>query len=420
MSKRSISLALSVFIFIAGVKAQSDFRPGYIITLHGDTIKGLINYRSDIANSKECIFKKEADQEKVVYTPDQIESYLFIDGKYYISSNSLNYKFKDHVFVEYVIKGLVSIYFYRDEEKNHYFISKDTLFTELDHYVAVNGMSGDDNLAAEKSQTYKGQLKYLMRDQPSIYKKVDGIVCNTKDLISLTNEYQQLSCPSQECMQYEKKTKKDVKIKFGIFYSVGLSHLSSPPYNMYINDYDVIKSLDFKTTFTHEIGTTFDLYLNVIGENKYIIQVSPALNFVNYKSYTERLISPLIYSYKVNIKFTTLKIPLIFKYSFYSSNWLLIPYIKIGAGCAIYLNQKGTYEYGSVLMSADTDQGQDFIQSLTTSYDTKPKKFYFLAGAGTDIKCGERLLFIGATYEYGDGQLKGSRSDAQLQVGFQF
>ncbi|MGB8491122.1 MAG: hypothetical protein WCE64_08685, partial [Bacteroidales bacterium] len=50
-TKRVFSLALTIIIFSVA-SAQSDFRSGYIITLQGDTINGLINFRGDKANAK--------------------------------------------------------------------------------------------------------------------------------------------------------------------------------------------------------------------------------------------------------------------------------------------------------------------------------------------------------------------------------
>jgi len=399
------------------IEAQSDFRPGYIITLQGDSIKGLINYGGDAANAKSCTFKKKIHQKKVIYTPDQISAYRFYDGKYYISNNSINYKFKTPAFLEYVIKGAVSIYYYKDGERERYFTTKDTLVLELDHYVNAGSIPKEEDKIDKVSQKYRGQLMYLMKDQPSLFEKLNGISCNSKDLISLTKQYQKLVCPSQECLLYEKKTLKDVKLKFEVFCSAGISNLSSPPYNMYISDYDVTKSLDFKSSSTYEFGVSLNLYLNFMGENKFCIQLSPALNYVeDYKSYIERPLYPMVYGYKANINFTTLKIPLAFKYSLYSSNWSVIPFAKFGLGCAVYLNQNGTYGYGS---SNGEHPVLSYSESLTTNYDSKPKKVYFIAGIGTDIKCGKSFLSVGANFEYGSGQLEGYRSDAMLQIGFQ-
>lgn len=415
--KRVFTLALTILTFFVA-KAQSDFRPGYIITLQGDTINGLINFRGDKANAMSCTFKKVADLEEITYTSDQIKSYQFVDGKYYLSSISMNYKFNYHVFLEYVIKGSVSIFYYQDDVKDHYFAAKGTTIIELDHHNRLTGNAEEDILILAKPEKFKAQLKLLIQDQPVLFGNIDRIDCNTKDLISTTKEYQKLSCPSQECIQYEKKTGGSIKFKFGMLSSIGLSHLSSPPYNMYISDYEETKCLNFKPAFTYEIGATLNMYLDYTGRNKFCIQLSPALSFVEYTSNEERTLPPLLYGYKLNIKYTTLKIPLLLKYSFYSSNRSIFPFVKLGPECAINLSQKGSYEYYVVPLSGVTSQPTVYNKPLNQV--SKSAEIYFVAGAGTDIKCGKKLLSVGATYTYGEGQLKGFRSDAQLQIEFQF
>lgn len=416
-TKSFFSLTFTLLI-VFGAKAQSDFRPGYIITLQGDTINGLINFNGDKANAKNCIFKKETDLEKVTYTPDQIKSYRFIDGKYYVSSFFMNYNFKDRVFLELLIKGSVSIFYYSAEGKDHYFATKDTSIIELDHHDKLTGIAEKDILIRSKPEKYIGQLKFLLQDQPSIFGSIEKIDCSAKDLILITKEYQKLSCPSQECIQYEKKTGGKLKLKVGILSSTGFSNLSSPPYLMYINDYEETKCLDFKPAFTYEIGASLNMYLDYNGRNKFCIQLSPALNFVEYSSNEERPLYPLLYIYKLNINYTTLKIPLLLKYSFYSSNMSIFPYVKLGPGCALYLSQSGSYEYYSVPLSGSTSAPEVYSKSLNQV--SKSNLFYFVAGAGTDIKCGKRILSVGATFAYGEGQLEGFRSDFQLQFEFQF
>jgi len=415
-SKRVLSITLTILLFSV-VKAQSDFRPGYIITLQGDTISGLINFRGGKANAKDCVFKKKDDPEKVTYTPNQIKSYQFIDGKCYLSVTSMNLKFKELIFLEYIIKGSINIFYYQDDVKDYYFAVKDTTLIELDHHDRLTGNAEKDILIMAKPEKYKKQLKLLVQDQPSLFSNIDRIDCNTKDLIMLTKKYQNLSCPSQECIQYDKRTGRSIKFKFGILSSVGLSHLSSPPYNMYISDYDETKCLDFKPTITYEIGATLNMYLDYTGRKKFCVQLSPSLNFVEYTSNEERSLSPLLYVYKLNIKYTTLKIPLLLKYSFYSSNRSVFPFVKLGPECAIYLSQKGSYNYYSVLLSNPTSQPTVYIKPLNQV--SKSTKFYFVAGTGTDIKCGKNLLSVGAIYTCGEGELYGFRSDVQLQIEFQ-
>jgi hypothetical protein len=92
--------------------------------------------------------------------------------------------------------------------------------------------------------------------------------------------------------------------------------------------------------------------------------------------------------------------------------------VKFGPGCAIYLSQNGNYEYYSVPLSGSTNQSKVYHKPLNQV--NKPSEIYFVAGVGSDIKYGKRILSIGATYSYGDGKLKGFRSDALLQIEFQF
>ncbi|WP_207430976.1 outer membrane beta-barrel protein [Sabulibacter ruber] len=421
--KYKLALSLLSFTFLfSEAKAQTDFRPGYIITLQGDTVKGFLNYRSDIANAKNCIFKKEQDQDKVTYTPEQIKAYRFQEGKYYLSSHTFPYKVANQAFIEAASQGLVSVYYYKEEGKNHYYVAKGTQIVELDHHEKYAGTLQNTGYEQERAapEKFRGQLKYLMWDQPSLFPKIERTSCTTKDLVSLAKEYQKLSFPSQEYVQFEKQTSRGIKTKVGVFVAGGLSTLDSPPYNMYISDYDVRKYLDFKSSFTYEVGALVDLSLNFIGENKYFLQLAPALNLSEYKSQKEVAIYPLVYSYKTNIQFTTLKLPLLFKYSFYRSNASVLPYLKFGPGFDIYLSQKGNYEYTAVPQDGPASQATVHRQSLNTNYEDKPIMFYFIGGAGIDIKTGKKPLSLGVTYKTGEGPLDSGRSDVQFQVGFLF
>lgn len=414
--KRILSFTFIVLLFFTA-KGQSDFRPGYITNLNGDTINGLISYNRDKVNAKLCIFKRDTELNKETFTPDQIKSYKFTDGKYFISSTSLNYEFNEIVFLEYLLKGKVSVLYYQDDVKDHFFVVKDTTIIKLDNQYRLTGNPEEDILIQSKPKKYKEQLTFLFQDQPSLFEKIKRINCNPKDLIMITKEYQKLNCPYQECIEYEKRAGGSLKFKFGIFSSVGLSMLSSPPYNMNISDYDETKFLNFNPAFTYEIGATLNMYFDYYGRNRVGLQLSPSLNFVEYKSREERSLAPLLYVYNLNVKYTTLKIPLLLKYSFYNSNRSIIPYFKIGPGAAIYLNQDGTYEYYSAPLISPSNPTSVYKKRLN---HVKSSCFYFMAGVGTDIKLGKNLISVGANYEYGYGQLEGFRSDAQIQIGFQF
>lgn len=410
---RKSFLLLAGIIFFSLAEAQSDFRPGYIVTLEGDTLQGLINLRGDKLNAKDCIFKQEDNSEKVTYTPDQIRAYGIQNLKRFVSPSSLAYDLRKSVFLEYVAEGPLTIFFYKDDENvEHFLASKDTVIMELSYQLN----SSQDGQLRSRFEKYKGQLRYLLGDEPTLFPLIDKIACNKKDLRRLAEEYKKLRHPVNESfVSYQKK---NIKFKFAIHASVGTSHLTSPPYNMYLSDYLVTKSLDFDRTYTYEIGAAVNVYLDHAGRNRLSLQLSPALNFVEYNSKVERRLPPLLYTYQSDIKYTTLKVPVLVKYAFNSSNHSISPFVKGGPGIAVYMSQRGQYVYYSTPLSSPSSQPVIFNQSLDSN--EKSAKGYLVAGAGIDLKLSRNLLSVSALYSYGAGQLEGYRTDVQLQVEYQF
>ncbi len=53
--------------------SQNDWRKGYIIENSGDTIYGLIDYRTSRSNSQYCYFRKDKqnDYNKLIYSMNQ-------------------------------------------------------------------------------------------------------------------------------------------------------------------------------------------------------------------------------------------------------------------------------------------------------------------------------------------------------------
>ncbi len=58
MKLKSLILVGLLFSIVA-LNAQTNFRPGYIISLTGDTIYGDIDYRGDFLMSMLCKFRSE-------------------------------------------------------------------------------------------------------------------------------------------------------------------------------------------------------------------------------------------------------------------------------------------------------------------------------------------------------------------------
>lgn len=60
--------------------AQKNLREGYVITLQGDTLRGVIDFRTISMNMKRCVFKEDGATEFKTYLPGEIEGYRFTNN----------------------------------------------------------------------------------------------------------------------------------------------------------------------------------------------------------------------------------------------------------------------------------------------------------------------------------------------------
>ena len=108
-----MKLFVLVFLHFFFIKSysQSDFRNAYVITNENDTIKGFIDYKGNNSNARKCLFRKKEDGEILEFSPEQIKSYRFLNGKYYVSKSIQNKDKIESKFLEYLIDGIVDIYY---------------------------------------------------------------------------------------------------------------------------------------------------------------------------------------------------------------------------------------------------------------------------------------------------------------------
>jgi hypothetical protein len=207
--KKHLFAILISFICFSSIKSQSDFRSGYIIKNNGDSISGLIDFRSATSNATVCLFKNNDSSPQIEYTPTDIKMYRFTDSKYYVSKQVRTEQGDSSLFLEYLIKGIVDIYYYRDDlGNNHYLADKDKgRLLELkagDYTLLIDGKTYIKN-----DKSYIGIIKYLFNEMPAIVEKSEEINLNHKNLIQLASDYHQQVCNDKSCIIYEKKLLKN-------------------------------------------------------------------------------------------------------------------------------------------------------------------------------------------------------------------
>jgi len=207
-----IGVTFGIFsLFLVGeTSAQTDFRPGYIITNEFDTIHGLIDYRGDIRNCKVCLFKNESQYQTVTYQPGEILAYRFAGSKYYISKVLPTDSLKEPVFAEYLVDGIVDLFYYADNTRSYYFIEQENgKITELDikkkERDEIDGIKGNYVFIYKK---YIGLLKVVFNKCPGLFPEIDHAELTHKSLAGITKKYHDYICDDQQCIQYVKEIPK--------------------------------------------------------------------------------------------------------------------------------------------------------------------------------------------------------------------
>lgn len=195
------SFVFSAFLLFSGIiYAQTDLRPGFIITNHQDTLFGDIDYRGDELMGALCKFKAD-DLVVTDYYPGDIEAYGFVVGKFYVTK-LVNEKI---VFLEYLISGQADIFYLRDETGDHYYIEKAGMpLSEIPYKEEIRYIKSTPY--EYRSKTHIGLISLYMQDAPDFQAEIATIKKpEHRNLIKLAEKYHNVVCKDESCIIYEKK-----------------------------------------------------------------------------------------------------------------------------------------------------------------------------------------------------------------------
>ncbi len=298
-----ILLTTSINIF-----AQNDIKKGYIITFENDTIFGKIRIRSNISNSQKCEFYKDGIQKD--YKPSEIFAYRVENEKYYISREIELESLKKTVFLEYLLEGVANLYYYKEYDKDYFFIEKDEKLALLSNKM-IKYEHEEGYMIEKPSNNYKGALKFLFQDCPEIQNDIKNVDFSYKPLINITQKYHNLTCSEYSCITYAKSMSR--KIVFEPYAGIVSSTMKITHVNGKENDVNYL------------IGCNFIFY-PVKNEGNFSFCLGISISKNNYKG---------IYSYSndfrdfiLSTRYTAIRLPLLIEYNFLKKK--ITPYINGG------------------------------------------------------------------------------------------
>ncbi len=198
-------LLIVLFLFAVGkLYAQSDFRNGYVINNEGDTIYGKIDYRGDLLMSQVCRFKQANSASIIYYYPYEIKEFRFENSKCYVSRILES---GNQVFLEYLIKGKLNVYYFRDDKADYYLIDKEGFPLKVIPYHEGIKYKEDGIPIFYQSTAHIGLLKLYTQGSPDFKLNPEKIKrIDHQNLINFAKDYHNAICKDEKCIIYARKT----------------------------------------------------------------------------------------------------------------------------------------------------------------------------------------------------------------------
>jgi hypothetical protein len=379
MKTALIILALSALL-TNNLFGQKGYKPGFIVTNDGDTIQGTIQVKNNISFSRQCPFLAAGSETPTIYSPLEISAFRIDESKYYVATDLVIDNKKERLFLEYLVDGIVDLYYLREPGRELYFIKKDTVFSPLtnaEKKIIITDRAGFNERDREysgSSNSYKRTLNYLFQESPETRKKLENVNFQYKSLIGITKEYHKNVCTEYECIDYSRQTKTPLLIEI----SGGLQ--------------SSFLALDKSSDRLPDLHPSFGIRLRVKpfkGFSKFDILTGLVYNKNSFNGDMDNTLYSnfgYVKTYNIDLEYTALQVPVSIERSFGNSR--LSPFISLGVSPIFILKSE------HVIMRTD--------QSDFEEYSPFRKVWYgFTGGAGFRYSPGpNKYIFFRTEGEY--------------------
>lgn len=357
-------------IMIGPAEAQHTFKEGYVVMQNSDTIVGLINVKSNSKNASVCEFKYPDSDEIQMFSPAEITSYKIENSKLYVSKQAMIEDSARLVFLEYLINGIVDLYYLKQGSKEYYFIDKEGVLHELSN---EKKLVTENDLTYEKSSNqYIGVLKVLFQDSPELYQDIGNTEFAYRPLIKITKDYHNLVCTEYECIDYTKSLQSRIWIE--PLFGIGRSKMTlkgSQEYDLNSNALIGV-SLRIMPSFTYfwSLNTGLIYSKNTFGEE-----------------YISRLVDDFERLLTIELNYSIIRIPIGIEYWIPSK--VVRPFVSAGINNCIILNPEYSVKY--------------IGEFSTTNIDSEFRKYNFGFTGSAGIKFffpNNGYISIKGDYEY--------------------
>lgn len=346
MRKSIISFLLA--IVATATMAQTNPKPGYVITNTGDTIRGVIDFRTNEKLSKQCEFWANGEKEVKVYQPGDIEGFRFDNnGKYFVARRLNVTGTPELYFAEFMVQGKMNLYCVTYKTDEYYFFEREDgemaeLTNRYTSYMSIDAaVQGTKDIVKEKKRQY-GKVKMLLQQSKSAVADMDDNNMTRKKLVNVVRDYHNEVCTDgSSCMVYEYNEKTD-RVKTHLKAFAGFAYYSTE-----MTDMQSDQDMNFPGS-TYEIGVGVEIDLERVMKD---FSVEFGLGFTpKYKSTCEEEGVDKTYSYTYEKSILTFAVGGVKRFG----NGKIRPIVRAGGFAVAHLSAQETWGYKSKYVSTSS------------------------------------------------------------------
>lgn len=220
--KKTVFIFYSLFFSVALSMAQTNPKPGYVITNAGDTVRGILDFRTNEVLSKKCVFRANGESESKTYRPGEIESFRFDhNGKFFVTRRLNIFGEPQLYFAEFMVQGMMNLYCVADKYDEYFFFEREDgqmeKLTNRSHITSSSLQDVKEHLQEKREQF--GRVKLLLKNSLKAADGMNELDMSRKKLINVVREYHNDVCTDGgSCVVYEYKESADkVRTHFKVF-----------------------------------------------------------------------------------------------------------------------------------------------------------------------------------------------------------
>lgn len=363
-------ILLLLLLGVGSAATAQDFRPGFVITIKGDTVKGFVQYSSARKNKLRCVFRPHKRAEKLTYLPGDITGFGTDNDRTFLSVRAPENPAVD-VFARVLAMGDLQLL--RLDER--YIIVNQTqqlLAPTVKVKIAV--ANGE---AYRIERPYAAVLNIALAD---CGKAADNVEYNEKELTAAIDEYNLCKNP-----KYKSVHRKPMA-------QVGLSVFTSYVYSDMFLKYDNA-SMNASTFLAYGVG--IDLSSPRIYDKVFLsLDLSYADAF--YQGLIDGPASGYYLREDVFMSFASLRLSAALRYNFLSP--ASTPYLKLGFGNYMVIDDEVR-----TLSEKEVSNGVILTSKSTGGYEIKNPKGVYL-GLGYQRAMSKKIsVFAEGRYESMEG-----------------